>query len=252
MKISIFSFAVNNKFPIDIQYRQFKKYLKEDFEFILFNDAFEDQAEKDINTITSYNNISCVRVPQRIHGVQNPSESYAETLNWAVRDYAVNNNCEVIVLIHTDVFPIQETSILDIIKDYIVASVTEYRILNGKGIIHFYPAFTIINMNLLKEPNTLDFGLAPGLDTGGKTHYFISNNSDKVKFIDNPQTSNLLKELPEFFKLNLQLCQQYGLSAGWVADGFYHYIAGSMWNATDQIFAEGHKKRMALFLAHFY
>ena len=43
MKISIFSFAVNDKFPIDIMYRQFGKYLKDDFNFILMNDALIKQ-----------------------------------------------------------------------------------------------------------------------------------------------------------------------------------------------------------------
>ena len=83
MKISFFAFAVNTKFPIDIAYRQFHKYIKEDFEYILFNDAYQPQMEKDLNIISESNNIKCVRVPQHIHKSQNPSEAYADTVNWA-------------------------------------------------------------------------------------------------------------------------------------------------------------------------
>jgi len=261
MKISIFSFAVNDKFPIDIMQRQFAKYIKEDFDFILFNDANNSKMEENINTITSYNKINCVRVPQNIHSVNtinNPSEAYASTLNWAVHDYAVKNNCEIIVLLHTDVFPVCEISVLDIIGNKSVASVTEFRLMNGKGVNYFYPALTIINMKRLNDANELDFGLSPGLDTGGNTKNFIENNPNSVKFMANHQTSYFIATLNnnepigEYLKTDLAICRAHGLSAGWIADGFYHHMAGSQWNASNPTFAEGHRQRMDLFLKYFY
>lgn len=258
MKVSIFSFAVNDKFPIDTQYRYFQRYLKDDFEFILFNDASDPQISKNIETITSYNKITCVKVPQHIHKIQNPSECYASTLNWAVHSYAKDNGCEVIVLIHSDVFPICNVSILDILGNNCVASTMEFRIIDGQGVNYFYPAFTIVNMKLLKNIHELDFGLDSGLDVGGKTKEFIKTNADSVKFVANHQTSYFLGTLTEsdpmseYFKTDLSICRQHGLSAGWIADGFYHYMAGSQWNATNPSFAEGHKKRMDLFLKYFY
>jgi hypothetical protein len=258
MKISILSFAVNDKFPLDIMHRQFKKYMKEDFDFVLLNDAFDSKMEKNINEIASYNNINCVRIPQNIHTVQNPSECYASALNWAVHNYAVNNNCEIIVLVHSDVFPICDVSISDIIAGNIAASTTEFRILNGKGVNYFYPAFTIVNMKLLNNVRELDFGLDTGLDTGGKTKTFIEKNPNSVKFMANHQTSYFLATLEgkgpfaEYFKADLDICRTHGLSAGWIAEGFYHYMAGSQWNAANPVFADGHKKRMDLFLKYFY
>lgn len=257
MKISIFSFAVNDKFPIDIMYRQFTKYMKEDFELILFNDAMDAESEAAINLVTSYNGIKCVRVPQNIHKIQNPSEGYAATLNWAVQNYAVQNNCEIVVLLHSDIFPIHDVNISNIIEDNIVASTTEYKILNGDGIIYFYPAFTIINMTLLQNVSELDFGLEPGLDVGGKTKDFIKNNQKKIKFLENSQILNYISTaqntpLLQYFRDDLAICGQHGLSAGWVANGFYHYMAGSQWNSYFSSFAEGHKKRMNLFLKYFY
>lgn len=257
MKVSVFSFAVNDKFPIDIMYRQFKKYMKEDFDFVLFNDAFDPKMEAAINLATSYNKINCVRVPQNIHNIQNPSEGYASTLNWVVHNYAVQNNCEIIVLLHSDVFPIQDVNISDIIGSNIAASTTEYKILNGEGIIYFYPAFTIINMKLLQNVKDIDFGLEPGLDCGGKTKNFIKNNPNKVKFIENSQVLNYISTnqnspLLQYFRDDLYICGKYGLSAGWVADGFYHYMAGSQWNSYFTSFADGHKLRMDLFLKYFY
>lgn len=258
MKVSFFSFAVNDKFPIDIMYRQFIKYVKDDFDFVLFNDAFDSQMEKNINLIASYNKINCVRVPQNIHTVQNPSECYASVLNWAVRNYAINNNCEIVVLMHSDVFPICEVNILNILGDSIVASTPEYRLIDGKGINYFYPAFTIINMKKLINPQELDFGLAPGLDTGGRTKEFIENHPHEIKFIPNHQISYFVRTLNEneslakYFGEDLEISRGHGLSSGWIAEGFYHYMAGSQWNASNPAFAQGHKKRMELFLKYFY
>lgn len=258
MKISIFSFAVNDKFPIDIMHRQYSKHIKENFEFILFNDAYDSVMENNIKLITSYNNINCVRVPQTIHKHQNPSESYAETLNWTIWDYVSNNNYDIIVLVHLDVFPIDNVSILDIIGEKSVASVTEFRKIDDNRIIYFYPAFTIINKNLITNIRELDFGLSTGLDTGGKTKEFINKNENSVKFISHYQVrysaANLRddEKFAQYFKADLAICNEYGISAGWLAEGFYHYMAGSQWNANNPKFAAGHKLRMNLFLNYFY
>lgn len=258
MKISIFSFAVNDKFPIDIMYRQYKKYMKEDFEFILFNDAADSQMEKNIDTIAAYNQIKCIRVPQNIHTIHNPSACYAATLNWALHTYAVQNNNETIVFMHTDVFPICDVSISEILGSNIIASTAEFRIMDGKGVSYLYPAFTIINMKLIKNINELDFGLCPGLDVGGNTKEFIKANAALVKFIPNHQTSYFIgtlndEPIAKYYKTDLEICRKHGISAGWIAEGFYHYMAGSQWNAaSNPSFAEGLKKRMDLFLEYFY
>lgn len=261
MTVSIYSFAVNDKFPLDIMHRYFKKYMKEDFIFTIFNDADNPQMENNINTICSFNNINCVRVPQHIHKIHNPSECYASTLNWAVHKYAVQyNRNDIVVLIHSDIFPICDTSMSDLIGNNIVASTAEFRLMDGKGISYLYPAFTIVNMNLLSNPQELDFGLAPGLDVGGKTQDFITKYTNLVKFLPNHQISYFMRTLNEneslaqYFKKDLEISQAHGLSSGWVSEGgMYHYMAGSQWNAGDKsTFAAGHQKRMDLFLHYFY
>lgn len=261
MKVSIFSITCNCEFPLDIVNRQFKKYMQEEFEFILFNDG-EGQAEKDIDCVCSSNGIKTVRVPQNIHHNHNPSECYAQTLNWIIHEHAPKNDYEIVVLMHSDVFPIFNVSITDIIGNSIAASTVEFRLIGDEAINYFYPAFTIINMKLLTNPKELDFSLCSGLDTGGKTKDFIKNNINSVKFIPNHQTPYFIATLEgqenpnpivEYFKTNLEICKKYGLNAGWLASGFFHYIAGTKWNANENpAFAQGHKERMQLFLKYFY
>ena len=180
--------------------------------------------------LKEYNKIPCVRVPQHIHvGNSGPSPSYAATLNWAVRDYAVKNNCEIIALMHSDLFPICNVSVSEILGEHIIASTVEFRLMDGGGVNYLYPAFTIINMKLLKEPSQLDFGLEPGLDVGGKTKDFIKNNALGVKFLPNHQPSYILATLNEepianYYRDDLTICRKYGLSAGWIAEGLVFEI----------------------------
>lgn len=261
MKVSIFSFAVNDAFPIDIAHRQFKKYMKDDFEYILFNDAYDPIMEKNINTIASFNNITCERVPQRIHGVVNPSECYAQTLNWSLHEYAAAKDFDIVVLMHTDVLPLGNVSILEIVGDYTIASTVEFRKIGDDGIVYLYPAFTIINVKKLKKIGIkeLDFGLTPGFDCGGLTKDFLIKYPNDVKLLPNYQASYFLQtldsneSLAKYFNEDLEISREAGLSSGWLCYNFYHYMAGSGWNANENIlFANGHKKRMELFLHYFY
>lgn len=259
MKISIFSFVVNDLFPIDIVNRAFKKFMKDDYEFILFNDAYEPQMEKNLTLIASHNNIKHVRVPQEIHRVQNPSECYASTVNWAVHNYAVANKCEIIVLIHSDILPICHISIEEILGNNIVASTCEFRKMGDEGFVYLYPAFTIISMTKLTNPKELDFGLTPGFDVGGKTKEFLKKYPNGVKLLPNYQAlyflNTLLENDPmrEYWKTDLEISRKAGISSGWICEGLYHYMCGSAWNIKDNpLFAQAHKDRMDLFLKYFY
>lgn len=261
MKISFFSFAVNTSFPIDVAYRAFQKYMKEDFEYIIFNDAYQSQMEKDINTICEFNKIKCVRVPQTIHQVQNPSVCYSSTVNWAIRDYAVKNDCDIIVIMHSDIFPIGEVSINEILGDYTIASTVEFRKIGDSGFTYLYPALSVIHMQKLKKLGVkeLDFGLASGFDCGGLTKDFLIKYPNDVKLLPNYQASYFLatldpnESLAKYFKEDLEITRAAGLSSGWLCFNYYHYIAGSGWNINDNsLFAKGHKDRMDLFLKYFY
>lgn len=258
MRVSVFSFAVNDKFPIDVQHRQFQKYIKDpNWDFTLLNDAMDSITEQNLNTIAKHNKIKSVRIPQSIHTVQNPSSGYAASLNWAVQQYAVQNDCEIVLLIHSDVFPIQDVVVENIIGTNKAASCAEAKVVNGKTLVYMYPALTIINIRAVKDQiGLLDFGPDVGLDCGGLTYRFVEKNTTSVRLIHNHQIRNVLNSLPltmqQYLTEDLTICANYGLNAGWIAEGFYHYMAGSQWNAENDRLIQGHRERMELFLRYLY
>lgn len=254
MKPTIYSITVNDCFPIDIQFKQFKKFCTDDHDFVLLNDAYDPAIEARINTLAAANAIRCVRVPQDIHPQNNPSEALGQTLNWIVRSLAPRDR--MIMMVHTDVFPINYVSIGGILANHAVAGTLESKILNDRRVNYIYPALTIIDMARV-DPNELDFGLQVGLDTGGNTYRFVDKYPERVKFLPHHQAYNVARTLNpgdpfcQYLNADVAICRQYEINAGWIAEGFYHYLAGSRWNASSAAPMQGHEKRMKLFMGLF-
>jgi len=267
MKVSIFAFAVNDKFPIDIAHRHYQRYLKDDWEYVLFNDAADPKMEAAIDAIARRNLVRSVRVPQSIHTfghagifrrrrLINPSEAFANTVNWAVREYATEAGLETVVLTHADVFPYCDVRVSGIVQNKLVASTVEFRCVDGAEWCYLYPALTMINMKALKDPAELDFSVEPGLDVGGRTKDFLRKHASSVRVLTRQLVRDLVGEpafspFLEYFAADLAICGEHHIDAGWLCEGFYHYGAGSQWNATNPAAVKGHKKRMDLFVNYF-
>lgn len=259
MKTLVCTFATNNKFPITLQYAQFNKYMKNQFEFILFNDAYNEHETTKLQQIAEDLKITCVRVPQNIHHNNNASECYARTLNWAVKTY-LSTVQEIVLLVHSDVFPVADIYVADIIQDNHIATTYEIRQgSEGKVVTYFYPALTFINMKTA-DIKLLDFNCrlgrgstceTVGLDTGGLTHTYFEKYKCNVKLLEAIQISNKNyfpenEDLNSYFSQIYDICRKYELSSGWYAVGFYHYIAGSQWDAPVGAIKrqEGHQKKL--------
>ncbi len=241
MKVTIFSFAVNDKFPIDLQYKQFQKNIREDFEFILINDAFTPEMTTILSTIAKNIGVKCVCVPQEIHKIHNPSVGYADALNWLVKTYVKNKNFEIIMIVHADIFPLQLISIEDIIKNYTIASTMEYRMAKETKFHYIYPALTLINIKTVKDIDMLNFDCGKvdnvGLDTGGMTYSYINKYTNDVRFIEDDRVPsnkfNFGDRINRYLKYDYRICKKHKLNDGWFAEGLFHYVAGSQWNISD-------------------
>lgn len=248
MKILVCAFASNDKFPISLQYEQFKKHVTEPFEYVLFNDTVTAKESDALEAAANKIGIRCIRIPQEIHKCNNPSQGYASALNWAA-NYLKSE--EIVVFVHADIFPVHNVSITEIIGESDIASTIEQRCVGSDKIIYLYPALTFLNMKKV-DLSLLDFscrrgpGLGEtesinnvGLDTGGMSHVYIQRKPDNVKFLENHDIANVVDrlkpehpKLAEYFDKTAKLCSSSGIPTGWYANGFFHYIAGSQWNAS--------------------
>lgn len=110
--MKVITAVVNNPIFIYIQYHTLKKYMKNDYEFIVFNDAkdFPDNTnygnsnmKNNIEKICSQLKIKCINIPNEHHKVNNsPVSRCAESMNFILK-YQINNPDKYLV-IDSDMF----------------------------------------------------------------------------------------------------------------------------------------------------
>lgn len=192
--LKIITAVVNNPLFIEIQYLSFQKYLKNSFEFIVFNDAkpFSDFTNEGDTTIREkikeicYKyKIKCINLNNEYHKIlQNPSIRTAESMNFILKyqkQFPGNY-----LIIDSDMFLFNYFDI-NKFKDYNCAIVPQFRekvqnkyIWNG---LYYFDTNTNINLDLM------NWNCLPGCDTGGKMEtwlqYYEKNYKNKIYYIKN-------------------------------------------------------------------
>ena len=118
-KVIIFTYAYNKPEFIELQYKTFQKFLMDDYEFIVINDANnKEMAAKIIDTCNAYQ-LNYINIPQEIHErpyLDRPNEGYIHfidhqspcTRNCNVVQYSLDrleyNPDDIIALFDSDLF----------------------------------------------------------------------------------------------------------------------------------------------------
>ena len=66
-KVIIFTYAYNQPEFIELQHKTFQKFLKDDYEFIVFSDAKAEKMHTQIKQVCNKYDLKCIRIPQEIH-----------------------------------------------------------------------------------------------------------------------------------------------------------------------------------------
>lgn len=206
-KVLLFTYAFNQPDFIVLQHKTFKKFLKDKYEFIVFNDAVEKQKYQEIKKTCKQLGIRCVRIPQEIHN--RPYLNRPIGREWHVCDYQCpsvrNSNVvqysldtvgfdhdDIIVLFESDLFPIKKFSFQAFLQGYDVAgfdrSVEDPR-LAQKNVPFLWVGLLLLNLNTMPHPTA--FNLNCGyvnnivIDAGGYSNYYLRHNPDLgTRYID--------------------------------------------------------------------
>ena len=134
-KVLIFTYAYNRPDFIETQYKTFKKFLLDEYEFIVFNDAIKVDMIKKINTMCKKYNIRCVRIPQAIHNMPYLDKSpknhnlarfhFCSVRNCNVVQYSLDilgvDHDDIVALFDSDIFLIKEFSISQFLHNHKLA-----------------------------------------------------------------------------------------------------------------------------------
>lgn len=265
-KVLILVNAFNKPEFIELQAKCFKKFVKDDYEFVIFNDAIKKELSNQIIDTCTKLNIRCIRTPQYIHEyLYSPSHCSADSIKYALDTIGFNHHGTVAIM-HADMFLIKPFSFNNFIKDNDIAGWLLK--VNEKPLIrYFWDGLLVMNMKTLPKKETMNFN--PGsihgvfVDTCGHLHDYLNENP-KLKYtlydiVYNfdmlPKTAaelakfNFDKTTIEFIMKSQQTGDPYQpeLHADF---SFLHYRGGSNWINQPANYHQDKAKRLNDFMAY--
>lgn len=180
-KILIMTPTSNHPEYIALQAQGFKKFLKDPYEFMVFNDASNETDRKAIDAMCASLAITCVRVPQENRKIGTvfswASYRHGQAINYLMQQVGIKYD-GVAVLIDSDLFLIKEFSIHSFFNGYDLAGVRQGEL--GSRTEYIWPGLLFLRMNKLPDKETMRF--APeetpagkrGVDTAGSLYHYLN------------------------------------------------------------------------------
>lgn len=251
----------NNEKFIDLQLKTFKKYIKDDFDYVVVNDSDIDTksiysnklASKAIEEESTAQKVRHLRVPQEIHRnissgglvpdglpANHPTERHRATLYWILKsgDLINFNDYKYVVITESDLFIKSDINISNFMEDYDLIG-------PGRKNVHLKRRRNDPNQVWAEKYNHLD-----EVTIDFFAMYMLFFNSEKIKNIHEMdiggfagtdtggKTSLFLKENPQYKHLildvhtsNLDQIDVFSKPNEKLEDGkFVHFRAGSNWD----------------------
>ncbi|NGX36954.1 MAG: hypothetical protein K1000chlam2_00100 [Chlamydiae bacterium] len=209
-KIRFLTFHCNRPDFIEMQFKTLEKFLHNDYELIVFNDARTLQLEEEIREMCEKYGIQCIRYEQEWHVTTPLNDEFIQLLNDPslihshihlkgctntkdfashgsfrhshVIQYAMDNfgydHDDIVVIFDGDIFPIRHFDLRELLKNYDIIGLQ--RAITEEKIDYLWVPFIAFNIQNL--PNKYDLRFHPDLinsffhDTGAHTYHYLKNN----------------------------------------------------------------------------
>jgi len=170
--IKITTVVDKNEDFIEWQYKSIKKFVKgNDVEYIVFNNANNDNQREKINNIC--NNLKIKVIDLYVNYSLDFSQIHAEAMNQMWQHLKNENG----FLFHfdSDMFFVSEINFEQIGKNYDVSYIPQYR--DNFNVKYMWAGIFFLNLNTINK--NIDFSICYNgdkTDSGGATQYFLQNN----------------------------------------------------------------------------
>ena len=269
-KVLIITSAYNREDFIEIQFNTFKKFLKDDYEFVVFNDAIKSSKKKEIKSKCKELGIKCINIPQHIHelpyleripgdgyGFQDPSVRNSTVVQYALNTLGFKHD-GIVAIIDSDMFLVREFSLVEYMRERPIAGLAQVQEENGIKIPYIWIGLAFLDIPNLPDAETINFNCGKikniKVDAGGYTYYYMNKHLDvPVKYFNTLHTPTLscdsckaireyypcLHNPEKFLDHGLDEFQIEALTSGlenveFLMNGaFFHYRSGSNWDHKD-------------------
>lgn len=251
-KVLVITHTFNRPDFIELQHKTFKKFLKDDYEFVVFNDADRNPSmHNQITSMCNKLNLRCITIPQALHDkpyLYSPHGSNTNSRCAIVVQYSLDilgfDHNDVVAIIDSDMFLIKPFSIKEFLGKYDIAGVDQVR-----GPVHYlWNGIVFFNMNTIPEKKSMNWNYGSvenqATDVGGYTYYYFKKHPEvRIKNIEflymfhEPAISHLKQRDLDAHEIQFLREDPYG--AQFYLDlennpAFLHYRAGSNWTGMPQ------------------
>lgn len=208
MNLKIFTFTFNRPDILELQYKTFKKYCKNNFDFIVIHDSRNNEYVNEISNICKRNNLEFYH-HSSLPGKE-PSEYHSDVVTWTYENIITKKyNDDIIFLLDHDIFMLEDFDIIQYMDDCDMLTLFQrrphrdelmpsysYQIdENDKSLYYSWTGLSIFKNNKLKNkdfdfkcktPNQLQDlpkNERQNLDTGGGTYKLFKDKSLIIKDI---------------------------------------------------------------------
>jgi hypothetical protein len=203
-KVLVYTYSYNRPDFIEMQAKTFKKFLKDDYEFIVFNDAPDFLMQEQIRETCFNLEIECIDIPQCIHEIpylqrwpeehwNHPAIRNCNVVQYSLDNYGFMHN-GLIVLLDSDVFLVKEFSFKKFLEASPIAGLSQSKSSNGTSVEYLWIGFAIFDFGRIPHKDTLNFncGYVENIpvDAGGHTYYYLRDHPTiPVKFFSSLTSS---------------------------------------------------------------
>lgn len=188
-KVLIFTYSYNCPEFIEMQHKTFKKFLIDEYEFVVFNDAVNSDHYKAIHETCDRLNVKCIDIPQEIHHSFNASDRNGAVVDYSLRNYGFDHN-GIVALFDSDLFLVKSFSIKKHMFNAHLSGLYQDRMSGSYIADYLWIGLVFLDMTKLIDKRELGFSPTKidgviGVDTGGYSHYYLRNHrSIPVRFVN--------------------------------------------------------------------
>ena len=208
---------------IKLQYEQLKKYCKDSFEYIIINNAKDEENERLIKEFAGNNRLEVIAVEK---DNSSANSSHFVALNSAFNQKAKHDqNFEAIVVMDSDIFAYRDFSFLDILDNNLAAAVYQQR--QNTEIEYLWPGFTILSNKA--NISDIDFSWKTYTDTGGMTDNWLKKYNITPKWVKHTAAIDIETEYI-FTNPRARIPYKKEYRSQFIEDTFFHYYRGCNWD----------------------
>lgn len=230
-QVKIYSIHYNRPDFIVWQYDCFKNHLRDDFEYIIINNAREQHLRQEITKTATHLNIKYI---ETFFDSELVGKHHADCFNFIWKNYAIKNSNDYVIIMDGDCFLVDNFNVNLFMVGSILAGPKQKRLPKYH---YLTPTIIIADIEQLPEPNSIDWeGIGIDnirLDSGGGLYlYFLKHLEVKNKIKEFKSTWHIKADNNNKHCLPDEIVNNYNddFNLEFFGNEFLHYCRSSNWD----------------------